>query len=172
MSPFRHSHLFTIHHTGLKHSCPYIFIFLIFKKWFYFFHYSCFTGFCQFSPVQQSDPVTHTHMHSFSYIILHHAPSQVTRYSSQHYTAGSHSLSIPNYSFISTICLGRNTRSMYILPLLEAELKSFLLNEVFQIIKTHLLHWLPPLSSELPGATVYCCTCVYFLSLVEFQCAF
>ena len=35
---------------------------------------------CQFSTVQQSDPVTHTYTHSFSHIILQHAPSQVTRY--------------------------------------------------------------------------------------------
>ena len=52
--------------------------------------------FCQFSTVQQSDLVTntHTHIHSFSQIILHHALSQVTRYSSQCYTAGSLCLSI------------------------------------------------------------------------------
>ena len=42
---------------------------------FYFFHYSWFTVFCQFSTVQQGDPVTHTCVHSFSHIILHHAPS-------------------------------------------------------------------------------------------------
>ena len=42
-----------------------------------------FTVFCQFSTVQQSDPVTHTrtctHTHtpySFSYIILRHVPSK------------------------------------------------------------------------------------------------
>ena len=55
------------------------------------------TVFCQFSTIQQSDPVTHiyvcVHIHSFSHIILHHASSQVTRYSSQCYTAGSHCLS-------------------------------------------------------------------------------
>ena len=33
---------------------------------FYFFHYSWFTVFCQFSTKQQSDPVTHTYKHSFS----------------------------------------------------------------------------------------------------------
>ena len=36
-----------------------------------------------FSTVQQSDPVAHTqthvYTHSFSHVILHHAPSQVTR---------------------------------------------------------------------------------------------
>ena len=36
------------------------------------------------STVQQSDPVTHTYIHSFSHIIFHHVPSQVTRYSSQY----------------------------------------------------------------------------------------
>ena len=56
------------------------------------------------STVQQSDPVTHTthtNTHTyiytyFSYIILHHFPSQVTRYSSLCYTAGCHFLSTPN----------------------------------------------------------------------------
>ena len=32
---------------------------------FNFFHYSWFTVFCPFSPVQQGDPVTHTCIHSF-----------------------------------------------------------------------------------------------------------
>ena len=40
---------------------------------FYFFHYSWFTMFCRFSTVQQGDPVTHTHVHSF--FSHHHAPS-------------------------------------------------------------------------------------------------
>ena len=40
---------------------------------FYFFHHSWFTVFCQFSTVQQGDPVTHTYIHSFSHIVmLHH----------------------------------------------------------------------------------------------------
>ena len=44
----------------------------IFKKNFYFFHYSWFTVFCQFSTVQ-GDPVRHTYIHYFSHIImLHH----------------------------------------------------------------------------------------------------
>ena len=42
------------------------------------------------SAVQQSDPVIHTYMHSFSHIILHQVPSQVTGYSSLCCTAGSH----------------------------------------------------------------------------------
>ena len=59
---------------------------IVFKKMiFIFFHCSCFTVFCQFSTVQQSDPVTHTYIYSFSHIFLHHAPSQLTRYSSQCY---------------------------------------------------------------------------------------
>ena len=69
---------------------------------FYFFHYSWLTVFCQYSTVQQSDPVTrtyiyvyvciyiYTHTHSSSHIILHHAPSQVISSSQSHY------LSIPN----------------------------------------------------------------------------
>ena len=47
-------------------------IFFLFFNDFYFFHYSWFTVFCQFSPVQQSDPVTHTCKHSFSHVLLHH----------------------------------------------------------------------------------------------------
>ena len=42
----------------------------------------CILMFCQFSIVRQSDPVMHTYI-SFSHIILHHALSQVTGYSSQ-----------------------------------------------------------------------------------------
>ena len=38
----------------------------------------------------------YTHTHSFLHIILHHVPSQVTRYSSLCYTAGSHCFSTPN----------------------------------------------------------------------------
>ena len=49
--------------------------------------------FCPFSTVQQGDPVTHTCLHSF--FSHYHAPSQVTRFSSQGYTAGSHCFSIP-----------------------------------------------------------------------------
>ena len=37
--------------------------------------------FCPFLTVQQNDPITNTSGHSSSHIILHHAPSQVTRYS-------------------------------------------------------------------------------------------
>ena len=54
---------------------------------FIFFHYSWLTVFCPFSTVQQGDPVTHTCIHSF--FSHYHAPSQVTRQSSQCYTAGS-----------------------------------------------------------------------------------
>ena len=43
------------------------------KNDFYFFHHSWSTVFCQFSTVQQGDPVTYTYTHSFSHIImLHH----------------------------------------------------------------------------------------------------
>jgi len=55
------------------------------------------------SSVQQSDPViyiydffSHHHIYSFSHIIPYRVPSQVTRYSSLCYTAGSHCLSTPN----------------------------------------------------------------------------
>ena len=84
---------------------------------FYFLHYSWFTVFCQFSTIQQSDPVTqthiHTYIHSFSHSFLHQAPSQVTRYCSQGHRTGSHLLSIPNaivciqafFSFFIKKCL-------------------------------------------------------------------
>ena len=49
----------------------------------------CSGSFLLYSKATQS----HIHTHSFSHIILHPAPSQVTRYSSQGYTAGSHCLS-------------------------------------------------------------------------------
>jgi len=49
-----------------------ILYFLIFND-FYFFHYSWFTVFCQFSTIQQSDPVTHMYLYSFSQIILYQA---------------------------------------------------------------------------------------------------
>ena len=55
---------------------------------FIFFHHSWSTVFCQFSTIQHGDPVTHTCIHSF--FSHYHAPSQVTRHSSQCYTAGSH----------------------------------------------------------------------------------
>ena len=57
-------------------------ILFIFYNDFYFFHCSWFTGFCQFSTVQQSDPVayiyiyiyiythTHTHTHTFFFFFL------------------------------------------------------------------------------------------------------
>ena len=38
---------------------------------------------------------SHTHIPSFSHVALHHVPSQVTRYSSLGWTAGSHCLSTP-----------------------------------------------------------------------------
>ena len=87
---------------------------------FYFFHYSGFTVFCELSTVQQSDPAhTHTHTHIFFFshfhTILHHVPSQVTRYSSLCYTAGSHCLSTPNVLlvlfFLSPVVL---ERGMYV----------------------------------------------------------
>jgi len=58
-------------------------LFFLFNNNFYFFDYSWFTMFCQFSAVQQGDPVTHTCIHYFSHIImLHHkwldiAPSAI-----------------------------------------------------------------------------------------------
>ena len=49
---------------------------LIFLNDFHFFHYSWFTVFCQFSIVQESDPVTHAYIRilflTLSSITLHH----------------------------------------------------------------------------------------------------
>ena len=51
---------------------------LFFKNDFCVFHHSWFTVFCQFSAVQQRDPVTHTHTHThilfptLSSPMLHH----------------------------------------------------------------------------------------------------
>ena len=51
----------------------------------------CSFNYLLYSKVTQS----YIHLYTFfSHIILHHAPSQVIRYSSQSYTAGSHCLSI------------------------------------------------------------------------------
>ena len=55
--------------------------YFIFYNDFYFFHYSRFTVFCQFSTAQQGNPVTHTYIHSF--FSHYRVPSQVTRHSSQ-----------------------------------------------------------------------------------------
>ena len=52
-----------------------ILLLFYFSNDFYFFHYSWFTVFCPLSTIQQSDPVTHTYIHSFSHILLHQAPS-------------------------------------------------------------------------------------------------
>ena len=46
------------------------YFFFNFYNDFYFSHYSRFTVFCQFSPVQQGDPITHTYIHSFSHMIM------------------------------------------------------------------------------------------------------
>ena len=64
-----------------------------FNNDFYFFHYSWSTVFCQFSTAQQGHPITRTCIYSF--FLHYHAPSQVTRPSSQCYTTESHCLSIP-----------------------------------------------------------------------------
>ena len=60
--------------------------------------------FCQFSAAQRGDPVTHTCTHSF--FSHDHAPSQVTRQSSQCYIAGSHCLSILNTYYLSSTRAG------------------------------------------------------------------
>ena len=64
-------------------------------KNYYYYYYSWFTTFRQFllySKVTQA----YIYILSFSHLFLHHIPSQVTRYSSLRYTAGSHCLSSLN----------------------------------------------------------------------------
>ena len=69
--------------------------------------------------VQQSDPVTHIHTFFFS----NYPPSQVTRYSSLCYIAGSHCLSTPNastnsqlpvYPTSSPLSLGNNKSVLHV----------------------------------------------------------
>ena len=85
---------FSFFSLGKVYHQSWVFLILLCFYDFYFFHYSWLTVFCQFllySKVTQS----YIHICSFSYITLHHVPSQVTRYSSLCYTAGSHCLSFP-----------------------------------------------------------------------------
>ena len=80
------SHVTRKSNGGRTEGCTWtnlILIMHIFYNDFNFFYYRWFTVFCQFCALQQNDTVTHTYTHSFSYIILHHAPSQVMRYSFQ-----------------------------------------------------------------------------------------
>ena len=82
----------------------------LFKNFFLVFIFSIIVGlqysinFLPYSKMTQSHTHTHTHMHIyvlFLILFLHCAPSQVTRYSTLCYTAGSHCLSIPN----SVVCI-------------------------------------------------------------------
>ena len=57
----------------LEKSTTAYFIFFFYIMIFIVFHYSWFRVFCQFSTVQQGDPVTHTCVHSF--FLHYHAPS-------------------------------------------------------------------------------------------------
>ena len=80
------------------------FLLFLFFNDFYFSHYSWFTVSCQFSAVQQSDPVTHTHTHTYIYILFSHYPpscSITSDYSSQCSPAGHHCLSTPNATVAS-----------------------------------------------------------------------
>ena len=67
------------HSSHCRNCTEFYAAFMIFSSFlkndFYCFHCSSFTVFCHFSTVQQRDPVTHMYIHSFSHIILHHAPS-------------------------------------------------------------------------------------------------
>ena len=52
--------------SGVRLFIFFIFIFILFYNDFNFFHYGWFIVFCQFSSVQQGDPVTHTSIHQES----------------------------------------------------------------------------------------------------------
>ena len=71
--------------------------YFFFNNDFYFFHYSWFTVFCQFSAAQQGDPVKHTCVLSF---FSHHVPTQVKRQFPVPYSK-IHCLSIPK----SIVCI-------------------------------------------------------------------
>ena len=67
------------HRLPTQASClernPYFFFLILFYNDFYSFHYSWFTVFCQFSTVQQGDPVTHN-MYRLFFLTV---PCSITR---------------------------------------------------------------------------------------------
>ena len=73
----------------------------LFLMIFYSFHYSWFTGLSVFYCTGRWPSHTCIYIHSFSHNIFHHVQSQVTRYISLRYRAGSHCLSTPT----ETACL-------------------------------------------------------------------
>ena len=61
------------------------------RSWFFYFILLQSTySVLSISAIQQSDPVIHIYIHSFSYIFFHHFSSHVIRYSPLCYMAGSH----------------------------------------------------------------------------------
>ena len=111
---------------------------------FYFFHYSWFTLFCQFPTVQRSDTVTHTrtyiYIHSFSHMFLYHLPSQVTRYSSLCYTAGSHCLSTPNAPSLHLLTPSSQAIPLPPPPPWQPQVCSLSVHEFLFCGKVHLCH--------------------------------
>ena len=125
-----------MHISQLMNWCWYLVIFSCFLFHFLFikiFNYSWFTMFCQFLLYNKGtqlyiyiDIHIYIYTHSFSHIILHYVPSQVTRYSSLYYTAGHHCLPTPNaivciyqpqtlYSFHSLLLpLGNNKSVLHV----------------------------------------------------------
>ena len=55
----------------LLHSSNKLRSIIVFFNDFYFFHYSWFTVFCQFSTVQQWPSLTHTHTHTHTHLCTH-----------------------------------------------------------------------------------------------------
>ena len=66
------------------------------NKFFIVVDLQCSVNFCR---TAKWPSYTYICIHSFSHIILHHVPSQMTRYSSLCHTAGSHFSCTPNATF-------------------------------------------------------------------------
>ena len=73
------SSFFMAEYYSIVYMCHFFFLCIfIFLNFFLEWIYNALSIFA----VEQSDPVTHIYIHSFSHIILYHVPSQVVRYRS------------------------------------------------------------------------------------------
>ena len=108
------------------------FFFIYFLKWFLFCPlWLIYSVLWIFYSTAKRPSHTHTYIyvyiytHSFSHIILYHVQSQVTTYSSQCYTAGSHCLCIPKASINPRLPV-RPTPSPLATPSLFSQVHGFL----------------------------------------------
>ena len=62
---------------------------------------------CSINSLLHSKATQSSHIHFPSHTIFHHAPLQVTRHGSQHYSAGPHRPSTPK----ANVCIPRNTKT-------------------------------------------------------------